>query len=44
MRSLLFIVASFLVTILAWGVYGPVLHWGPEGMSTVGGVAGQWTL
>jgi hypothetical protein len=39
MRSLLFIVASFLVTILAWGVYGPVLHWGQEGMSTVGGVA-----
>jgi len=39
MRSLLFVVGSFLVTILAWGVYGPVLHWGQEGMSTAGGIA-----
>ncbi len=39
MRSLLFVVASFLVTILAWGVYGPVLHWGQDAMSTAEGVA-----
>ena len=34
MRSMMFVVASFLVTILAWGMYGPVLHWGQEGMKT----------
>lgn len=34
MRNMLFIVASFLVTILAWGMYGPVLHWGQDGMQT----------
>ena len=39
MRSLLFVVGSFLVTILAWGVYGPVLHWGQHGMSTADGLA-----
>ena len=39
MRSLLLVVASFAVTILAWGLYGPVLHWGQAGMSTVGGYA-----
>ncbi len=39
MRSLLFVVASFAVTILAWGLYGPVLHWGQHDMSTVGGYA-----
>lgn len=39
MRSLLFVVSSFLVTILAWGMYGPVLHWGQHDMSTVGGLA-----
>ena len=39
MRSMLFVVTSFLVTILAWGVYGPVLHWGQHGMSTVDGLA-----
>jgi hypothetical protein len=39
MRSLLFVVASFLVTILAWGVYGPVLHWGQDAMATAGGAA-----
>ncbi len=39
MRSLLFVVGSFVVTILAWGVYGPVLHWGQRDMSTVGGLA-----
>jgi len=39
MRSLLFVVASFAVTILAWGLYGPVLHWGQAGMATDGGYA-----
>ncbi len=34
MRSMLFVVSSFLVTIIAWGMYGPVLHWGQAGMST----------
>ncbi|NOY29997.1 MAG: hypothetical protein GXP28_07400, partial [Planctomycetes bacterium] len=36
MRSLLFIILSFAITILAWGVYGPVLHWGQHEMSTIG--------
>ncbi len=36
MRSLLLVIASFLVTILAWGIYGPVLHWGQEGMTDAG--------
>ena len=36
MRNLLLIVASFLVTVFAWGVYGPVLHWGQEGMKAEG--------
>ena len=39
MRSLLFVIGSFLVTILAWGVYGPVLIWGQHDMSTVGALA-----
>lgn len=39
MRSMLFVVASFLVTIVAWGMYGPVLHWGQEGMATGDGLA-----
>ena len=39
MRSLILIITSFAVTILAWGLYGPVLHWGQAGMSTVGGYA-----
>lgn len=40
MRSLLFVVASFCVTILCWGVYLPTLHVGQEAMSTVpGGLA-----
>jgi hypothetical protein len=34
MRNLLFITASFGLTILCWGIYGPVLHWGQEGMAT----------
>ena len=36
MRSILLVVASFAVTILAWGLYGPVLHWGQHEMSTIG--------
>ncbi len=32
MRSLLLILASLGITILCWGLYGPVLHWGQEGM------------
>ena len=32
MRSLLLVIASFAVTILCWGLYGPVLHFGQEGM------------
>ncbi|MEO2050016.1 MAG: hypothetical protein ABGX16_25960 [Pirellulales bacterium] len=36
MRSLLLIVASFIVTVFAWGIYGPVLHWGQEGMKAEG--------
>jgi MFS family permease len=34
---MLFVVASFLVTVFCWGIYGPVLHWGQAGMSTVPG-------
>ena len=37
--NLLFVIASFAVTILCWGIYGPVLHWGQHAMSTVGGMA-----
>ena len=37
--NLLFVIASFAVTILAWGIYGPVLHWGQHAMSTTGGMA-----
>lgn len=33
MRGLLFVIASFGVTILAWGLYGPTLHIGQEGMA-----------
>ena len=33
MRGLLFVVLSFGVTILAWGMYGPVLHWGQFDMA-----------
>ncbi len=36
MRSILLVIASFAVTILAWGIYGPVLHWGQHEMSTIG--------
>ncbi len=36
MRNLLLIILSFAITILAWGIYGPVLHWGQHEMSTIG--------
>ncbi len=36
MRSILLVIASFAITILAWGLYGPVLHWGQHEMSTIG--------
>jgi hypothetical protein len=39
MRSLLLVVISFCFTILCWGLYIPVLHWGQHAMSTTGGVA-----
>jgi hypothetical protein len=37
MRSLLFVVVSFCITILCWGVYLPTLHVGQEAMSTIEG-------
>jgi len=37
MRSIFLVIASFAITILAWGIYGPVLHWGQGQMSTVTG-------
>lgn len=33
MRGMLFVIGSFAITILCWGMYGPVLHWGQDGMS-----------
>ncbi len=39
MKNLALVIASFVLTILCWGVYGPVLHWGQHGMSTTGGFA-----
>jgi hypothetical protein len=39
MRSMLLVVASFALTILCWGMYGPVLHHGVQDMSTGGGLA-----
>lgn len=38
MRGLLLVIASFGVTILAWGLYGPTLHEGQALMSTEPGV------
>lgn len=35
MRSLLFVIASFGITILCWGLYGPVLHFGQHDMFTL---------
>jgi hypothetical protein len=34
MRSLLFVIASFCVTILGWGFYVPMLRWGQLAMSS----------
>lgn len=39
MRNKLLLAASIALTILCWGMYGPVLQWGQRGMSTVGGIA-----
>ena len=39
MRSMLFVIASFALTILCWGMYGPVLHHGVQDMSTGGSLA-----
>jgi len=39
MRSILLVVASFAITILAWGLYGPVLHLGQAAMVTEAGRA-----
>ncbi len=39
MKNLVFVIASFAATILCWGIYGPVLHWGQHAMSTTGGNA-----
>lgn len=36
MRGMLLVILSFGVTVLAWGVYGPVLHWGQAGMAEEG--------
>lgn len=33
MRSLLFVISSFMVTILGWGLYLPMLQWGQRAMS-----------
>jgi hypothetical protein len=37
MRNKLLLAASLALTILCWGMYGPVLQWGQLGMSTVPG-------
>ena len=39
MRSILLVIASFAITILAWGLYGPVLHLGQAAMVTEEGRA-----
>ncbi|MGL4511637.1 MAG: hypothetical protein ACRCT8_00990 [Lacipirellulaceae bacterium] len=39
MRQLLLVLASFSATILAWGLYGPMLHEGQHAMATDGGAA-----
>lgn len=39
MRSLIFVIVSFAITILCWGAYGPVLHLGQEQMVTEAGQA-----
>jgi hypothetical protein len=42
MRNFLLVVPSFALTILCWGIYGPVLHWGQEGMSTADHQLARW--
>jgi hypothetical protein len=43
MRSLLFVVASFAVTILGWGLYVPMLRWGQMGMRIAdAGAPARW--
>ena len=39
MRTKLLLAASIALTILCWGMYGPVLQIGQKGMSTIGGIA-----
>jgi hypothetical protein len=41
MRSLLLVVSSFMVTVLAWGTYVPVLRWGQVAMSS-GPAPARW--
>jgi len=41
MRSLLTIVGSFAVTIVCWGMYGPVLLWGQAAMADAPGDLGR---
>ena len=39
MRGLLFVILSFGITILAWGLYGPFLHVGQAAMSETDAMA-----
>jgi hypothetical protein len=41
MQSLLLVVSSFVVTILGWGLYVPMLQWGQRAMSETG-VPARW--
>ncbi len=41
MRSMVLIVGSFILTILGWGLYVPMLRWGQVAMST-SGVPARW--
>jgi hypothetical protein len=42
MRNSLLLVVSIGLTILCWGMYGPVLQWGQVGMSTMPGALARW--
>ncbi|TWT87288.1 hypothetical protein Mal64_28260 [Pseudobythopirellula maris] len=42
MKNILFVIASFGVTIIAWGLYGPTLHIGQHDMSLVDGAFARW--
>lgn len=42
MRGMLLVIASFLLTVFCWGMYGPVLHEGQSGMSQVAGEYARW--